>query len=142
MSDLKIDTTITGFKFATHFQETKVFTKNGPPDIATINPTAFSFTIAPKVTAEIVKAQFEQFLQLSNQNGYQTNNIVKKDTTLQGHEAFEISYTETLSEENYKNFVFNGYVIKNGTLIIFTSGDLNKGMYTEKFRRTFHSIKL
>ena len=69
ISDLKIDTTITGFKFATHFQETKVFTKNGPPDIATINPTAFSFTIAPKVTAEIIKVQFEQFLELSNQNG-------------------------------------------------------------------------
>ena len=46
LEDLKVDTTITDFHFAADFQGTKVFTKNGSSDIQTINPTAFSFTIA------------------------------------------------------------------------------------------------
>jgi len=50
LQDLHVDTTITGFHFAADFQRTKVFTKHGSSDIRTINPTAFSFTIAQNVT--------------------------------------------------------------------------------------------
>ena len=55
LEDLKVDTAITGFHFAADFQGTKVFTKHGASDIQTINPTAFSFTIAPNVTVTMAK---------------------------------------------------------------------------------------
>jgi hypothetical protein len=142
LEDLKVDTTITGFHFAADFQGTKVFTKNGAADIQTINPTAFSFTIAPKMSAEAGKQQLEWLLNMSKQGGYKIADLVKKDTALHGHTAYYISYTETQNEKNYKNSVFNAFVIKDGTLILFTGGDLDNGKYIDRFKRTFYSIKL
>jgi hypothetical protein len=142
LEDLKVDTTITGFHFAADFQGTKVFTKNGPSDIQTINPTAYSFTIAQNFTAVMAKEQLEILLNMSVQNGYKITDLVKKDTTLNGYNAFYISYTETDDKKSYKNLVFNAFVIKDKTLILFTSGDLDNGLYNEKFKKTFYSIKL
>ena len=75
-------------------------------------------------------------------SGYKITDLVKKDTTLNGYNAFYISYTETKDKTSYKNLVFNAFVIKDKTLILFTSGDLENGLYSEKFKRTFYSIKL
>lgn len=142
LEDLKIDTTITGFHFAADFQGTKVFTKNGASDIQTINPTAFSFTIAPNMTAEMAKEQLDMLLNMSKQNGYTITNLVKKDTVFNGYKSYYISYLETDEKVNYKNSVFNAFAIKDGTLILFTGGDLDNEKYTGKFKKTFYSIKL
>ena len=142
LSDLEIDTTITGFHFAADFQGTNIFTKNGSSDIRTINPTAFSFTLAPNMTGKVAKEQLEMLFNMSVRNGYKISDIIKKDTTLKGNTAYYISYIETHPKENYKNLVFNAFVIKNETLILFTSGDLDNGSYSDKFRHTFYSIKL
>ena|SRR5690348_8306365 len=141
-ADLKPDTTITGFHFAVDFQGTKVFTKNGPADIQTINPTAFSLTIAPNMTAEVGKKQLEMLLNLSRQNGYKIADLTQIDTLLNGNKAYYISYVETDDKEKYKNLVFNAFVIKGGTLILFTAGDLDNGMYIEKFKKTFYALEL
>lgn len=142
LADLKIDTTITGFHFAADFQGTNIFTKNGSSDIQTINPTAFSFTLAPNMTASLAKEQLEMLHTMSVQNGYKISDLIKKDTTLNGRPAYYISYVETDLKENYKNSVFNAFVIKDKTLILFTSGDLDNGKYFDKFRQTFYTIKL
>ena len=142
LADLKIDTTITGFHFAADFQGTIIFTKNGPPDIQTINPTAFSFTIAPNMNGTAAKGQLEMLLNMSKQNGYKISDLVTKDTTVKGNEAYYISYVETDDANNYKNSVFNSFVIKDKTLILFVSGDLDNGKYIDKFKRTFYGIKL
>lgn len=142
LEQLKVDSSITGFHFAANFQGTTVFTKNGPADIQTVNPSAFSFTIAPNLSSKIALDQFEQLMSFSKQNGYIITDVIKKDTTLHGNNAYYISYTETNEKANYKNFVFNAFVIKDNTLILFVSGDLDKGVYLEKFKKTFYSIKL
>jgi len=142
LEDLKVDTTITGFHFAADFQGTKVFTKNGSSDIQTINPTAFSFTIAPNMIAEVAKEQLDMLLNMSKQNGYKIADLVKKDTVLNGNKAYYTSYIETDAKANYKNSVFNAFVIKGETLILFTGGDLENGKYIDKFRKTFYSVKL
>lgn len=142
LDDLKIDMTITGFHFAADFQGTKIFTKNGSSDIQTINPSAFSFTIAPNLTATEAKEQLAMLFDMSVQNGYKISDVVKKDTTFKGHMAYYISYTETDTKENYKNLVFNSFVIKDKTLILFVSGDLDSGKYINKFKQTFYQIKL
>jgi hypothetical protein len=142
LEDLRVDTTVTGFHFAADFQGTKVFTKNGSSDIQTINPTAFSFTIAPNMTAEVAKEQLDMLLNMSKQNGYRIADLVKKDTVLNGNKAYYTSYIETDAKANYKNSVFNAFVVKGETLILFTGGDLDNGNYIDKFRKTFYSIKL
>lgn len=140
--DLKIDMTITGFQFAADFQGTKIFTKNGPPDIQTINPTAFSFTIADNMTAATAKSQLEMLLNMSLQNEYKILDLVRKDTVLNGHSSYYISYIETDERNNYKNFVFNAFVLKDNTIILFSSGDLDAGKYHDSFKKTFFRIKL
>jgi hypothetical protein len=140
--DLKIDSSITGFHFAANFQGTVVYTKNGPSDIKSVNPSAFSFTLAPNMSAKVALDQFEQFVAFSKQLNNTLSDVVKKDTTLHGNPAYYVSYTESNEKTNYKNFVFNAYVIKDNTLIVFASGDLDKGIYIDKFKKTFYSIKL
>lgn len=140
--DLDVDTTITDFHLAADFQGTIIFTKNGPSDIQTMNPTAFSFTIAPGMTSTQAKEQLDFLVNMSIQNGIKVLDVNKKDTTLNGYEAFIISYTEQDEINNYKNLVFNAFVIKNNTVILFTSGDLANGKYREKFKKTFYSIKI
>ena len=142
LEDLKVDTTITGFHFAADFQGTEVFTKNGSSDIQTVNPTAFSFTIAPNMNALAAKDQLNMLLNMSKQNGYKITDLVQRDTTFKDNNAYYVSYVETDDKNNYKNFVFNAFVIKDNTLILFTSGDLDNGKYFDKFRKTFYSIKL
>ena len=142
VKDLKIDTTITGFHFAADFQGTNVFTKHGPTDIQTINPSAFSFTIATNVTSAMAKSQLNQLLQMSKQNDYKITDFTEKDTIIKGYNAYYISYTEKDEKNNYQNFVFNAFVIKDNTLILFTGGDLDNGQYINKFKETFYSIKL
>jgi hypothetical protein len=142
LENLNIDTSITGFHFAADFQGLKVFTKNGPSDIQTINPTAFSFAIAPNMTSAKAKEQLEMLLNMSKQNGYKITDLVQKDTTFKDNNAYYVSYIETDDKTNYKNFVFNAFIIKDDTLIFFASGDLDNGKYRDKFKKTFYNIKL
>lgn len=143
LEDLKVDTTITGFYFAADFHGTKVFTKNGSSDIqSTKPPSAYSFTISQNFTSSLAKEQLEMLFNMTVQDGYKITDLTRKDTTLNGYEAFYISYIETNEKTSYKNIVFNAFVIKNKTLILFTSGDLDNGLYHEKFKRTFYSIKI
>ena len=142
LEDLKVDTTITGFHFAADFQGTEVVTKNGSSDIQTVNPTAFSFTIAPNMNSSAAKDQLNMLLNMSKQNGYKITDLMQKDTTFKNNNAYYISYIETDDKNNYKNFVFNAFVIKDNTLILFTSGDLDNGQYFDKFRKTFYSMQL
>jgi hypothetical protein len=142
LEDLQIDSTITGFHYAADFQGTIVFTKNGASDIQTINPTAFSFSFAQNMTAIEAKKQLEMLLIMSKQNGYEISNFIQKDTVLNNNIAYYISYTETDVKENYQNIVYNAFVIKDKTLILFVSGDLDRGKYLDKFKKTFYSIKI
>lgn len=142
LEDLKVDTTLTGYHFAADFQGTEVFTKHGSSDIQIINPSAFSFTIAPNITSKEAKDQLDQLLNMSKQNGYEISDITKRDTTIKGNTGYYVSYTEINEKVKYKNFVFNAFVIKDNTLILFTCGDLDNGRYIDKFKQTFYSIKL
>lgn len=140
--DLKIDTTITSFHFAADVYGAKIFTKNGPLDLSTLNPTAFSFFIEQNMSLNEGKKQLEVFLGQSKEIGIKISNLIRKDTTLNGHSAFYISYEENLEEENYHNIIFNAFVVIDKTIIFFMSGDLDKGIYSEKFKKTFYSISI
>lgn len=142
LEDLKIDTSLTGFHYAANFQGTIIYTKNGSPDINTINPSAFSFTIAPNISFEDAKEEIRHLLKMSLENNFTISELVEEDTTLDSKRFYSIGYTETTEKNKYKNFVFNAIVQKGNTIIIFASGDLDNGIYIEKFKKTFFSIKL
>ncbi len=143
--DLQVDLSITGFQFATEFRGgAKVFTKNGFSDIKEpINPSAFSFIIAPNISANQAKEQLQMYKQLSEQNNYKISDLKTEDITLNGCKAFYISYIVTDNKrDNYKNMVFNAFVIKDKTTIFFISSDNDNGKYIEKLKKTFYNIKL
>lgn len=138
---LQVDTTITRFRRAADFQGTLVYTLNGPSDIQTKNPTAFSVTQAPNVSLQDAKDQLDMLLNMSQLNGFVISDLAKRDTTINGMKAFVISYKETLKEEGYSNLVFNGVLVNGNGATIFTSGDLSGGKYADLFRKTFYAIK-
>jgi hypothetical protein len=138
-----VDTSITGFHYATNFSGTLVYTQHGPSDIdGHTQPTAFSITPSGKVNFEGAKHELSMLLQMSHDNGYKISDLQEKDTLVKGRKAFYISYTETLEKENYQNFVFNGVVSGDGAVVVFTSGDLDKGKFIDLFKKTFYQLSL
>ena len=81
-------------------------------------------------------------LDMSKQNGIKITDFTEKDTLIDGNKSYYVSYTETDDQHNYKNYVFNAFIIKDNTLILFTGGDLDNGEYIDKFKQTFYRIKL
>jgi hypothetical protein len=140
--DLKIDTTITGFRFSGDIEGAKFFSKNGPPDLTSQNPSVFSILIGQNMSLNEGKQQLENFLGESIESGYEISNLIRKDTTLNGYSAFYISYEENLEEEGYHSIYFSAVVVKDETIIFFASGDINNGIYIEKFKKTFFSISI
>jgi hypothetical protein len=137
--DLHIDTTITGFHFKTDLSGAKVYTKNGAADLTASNPSAFLIAVAD-INVKAAKEQLDMMMDMSTGTGFKISELVKKDTALGGNQAFYVSYTET-DTSGYRSFVFNACVVKGETIIFFFSGDQDKGIYTDKFRKTFYSLK-
>jgi len=142
LEDLKIDTTITGFRFSADWSGTTVYTKNGSSDLKAVNPSAFSFSLFANTAFQAAVEQLYALTMMSEESGYIISNFTTKDTLLNGYKTFLISYIETEKGTQYKNVVFNAVVMKENTAIVFVSGDLDNGIYTDKFRNTFFSIKL
>ena len=136
-----VDTTITGFHYATNFSGTLVYTKHGPSDIdGHSQPTAFSVTLTRTVTFEQAKKEVLQMFRMSALNGYTITGEAEKDTVVNGRPAHLIWYTEAKANEGYQNVVFNAIVKGDGAVLVFTSGDLDKGKYVDLFKKTFYSI--
>ena len=139
--DFHIDTAITGFHFATNFSGTEVYTPHGQPDLETINPTAFSYTIMPNATYQDALDQINQLLSFTIKDGYTETGIVRKDTSINGNKAYCVSLLETQKGTNYKNLVFYAFYVKGNAVLLFVSGDLDNGKYIENIKKTFYSIK-
>lgn len=135
--NLHVDTTITGFHFAADFQGTHVYTPNGPADLQSVNPSAFSFTIMDKATKEDALKQIGQYRRVSLSQGYEPNDVVELDTTIAGLPVFYISLRETLEGSDYENRTFEAFYIKDSTVVLFISGDLDHGKHIDNFKRTF-----
>jgi len=138
IKDLKVDTTISGFHLAANFQRTYIYTPNGSADVTPgKEPSAFSFTFMPSATIETAKKQIEDYINMARHNGFDQNNIISKDTLVNGNTIHWLSYTETKIGTPYKNIEFHGFYIKNGVALLFISGDMDGGMYVELFKKTF-----
>lgn len=139
--NLKIDTTITGFQLAVDIEgTTKIFSKNGPSDIEAVNPSNFSFTIAPYLSASLAQEQFDMLMKMFEEGGYKITDLTQQDATFNGHTSHYISYSLSDEKTSNKYFVFYAYVIVNDTALLFTCEDYEDGIYIEKFMKTFHSI--
>jgi hypothetical protein len=138
---LKLDTSITGFKYATNFDGMAVYTKNGISDISSnIPPSAFTVMESRTMTADQVKEEFQQLIKLSILSGYQLRDKFEKDTIINDKKVYFISYREMSDGEKYENRVFNGMIELQDSIVVFTSGDLDKGKYMVSFIKTFFSL--
>ncbi len=135
--NLLVDTTITGFHLAADFQGTHVYTPNGPSDLKSVNPSAFSFTIMREATREKALEQLGRYRRMSLSQGYEPNDLVEMDTVIAGLPVFGWSLRETLKGSDYANRVFEAFYVKDSTVVLFISGDLDRGKHIEGFRKTF-----
>lgn len=143
LPEVKVDTLITGFRFAADFNGSKVYTRNGPADIAgTGNPSAFSVTVFRDSSLDEAVRNIEAILKAAARSGYQHSSLYRLDTVINNNPAIIISVTESYPADNFKNLLFNGCFLKGDTVVLFTSGDLDGGKYTELFKRTFYTLKL
>lgn len=136
-----VDTTITGFRFAMHDNETKFYTKNGFSDIlSAIKLSNFSVKVSNKISFDQAKAEILKRAILGWR--YIFTERREKDTILNGQQVYYISYKQTIEGEKfYANFVFSA-VSNTNPVVVFTSEDLDMGKYTEKFKKTFYTLML
>ena len=142
IEDIVVDTSITGFSFAIDYSGTKVYTPNGPSDLKTKNPTAFSFTLMDNTNYEKAMQQFDAMLKMSIEYGFVQSDLVRKDTVIHGNKSYFISCTQKIEAENYKNLLFYGFQLKGDQALLFVSGDLSDGIYIEGIKKTFFATKL
>ena len=135
--NLVVDTTLTGFHFAADFQGTHLYTPNGPSDLKSMNPSAFSFSIMRDATREKALEQLGMYRRMSLSQGYEPNDVVEMDTTIAGLPVIGWSLRETMAGSDYENRVFEAFYVKDSTVVLFISGDLDRGKHIENFKRTF-----
>ena len=135
--NLQVDTTITGFHFAADFQGTHVYTPNGPADLQRVDPSAFSFTIMRDATREKALEQLGMYRRMSLSHGYEANDLVEMDTVIAGLPVFGWSLRETMKATGYENLVFEAFYVKDSTVVLFISGDMDHGKHAVGFRETF-----
>ena len=134
LEDVKIDTSITGFRFHFKHKGTVVYNLSGEFD--TVNFSYFTFTTWPDSTYKQGLDYFDRAMKMGLANGYVYSDIVKKDTTLNGIKANCLSLTQTKKGTNY--FVIIAFYIKDNTLVLFNGIDYTiDGKYMDGFRRTF-----
>ena len=140
-SNMVVDTSITGFHYATNFSGTLVYTQHGPSDInGHSQPSAFSITVSGEANFEQAKDQVLMLFKMSVQNGLKISDLLEKDTVLNGHKTYCISYTESSEKEKYQNLVFNALVSVDRDVLVFASGDLDGGKFIDLFKKTFYQL--
>lgn len=144
IEDVKVDSSISGFHLTANYDGALIYTPNGYADIGVVkNPSAFSITLLPDVNYESARDEIEQMMEISSvQDGNTQDQIVRKDTVSNGQKMYTVSLRETKKGTLYHNLIFYGFFLKGDTAVLFIAGDLDKGKYIDKFRRTFYALKL
>jgi hypothetical protein len=141
-SGVVVDTTLTGFHYATNLSGTLVYTKHGASDIdGKSEPTAFSVTLSKTASFNQAKKLVLDLFRMSALHDYNITGEAEKDTLLNGHRTYCIWYMETMEKRGYQNLVFNAIEQLDGAVVIFTSGDLDKGKYIDLFKKTFYTLR-
>jgi hypothetical protein len=143
INSIQVDTTITGFKFASYYDNMNVYTLNGPGDLQKDGLLSyFSVFIKSKTTYNKALDYLDDLLKLSKIQGHQQVDVVAKDTIIKDITYHEVALTEIEQGTSYKNILFNGFIIKDTYVLFFVSCDGDNGKYAEQFRNTFYSLKM
>jgi hypothetical protein len=143
VEDVKVDNTITGFKFAKDFDGLYVFLSNGEKDLkGNTSISTFAFLVKQKIDYANSIAYLDFQMNNEKKNGFVISNVVRKDTIIGGLKAFEMIFTE---KKNGKvpqlMFSYFAFIIKDNDVVFFLSGDNNKGKFIPKFKNTFYKLK-
>ena len=97
IDDIKIDTNISGFHFTADYDGALIYTPNGQADIGVVkNPSAFSVSILTNTDYESAKDKIEELIEMSSlHDGNTQDQIVRKDTMVQGFKAYTVSLRES-----------------------------------------------
>ncbi len=144
ITDVRIDTTISGFHFTMQNDGALIYTPHGYADIGVVkNPSAFSLVIVEDVDYEAAKEKIEELVEISAiQDGNTQDQIVRKDTLVNGNKAYTVSMRETKKGTLHHALVFYGFFLSGRDAVLFVSGDFEKGKYIENFKKTFYALKL
>jgi len=142
LSHFNFDLSITGFKFATSQSNILIYTPDGKTETqsTSLNSTIelmpmknIAFDKLKELLNTITSRYDPKYMKLSD--------IIKKDTTLNNYQAYQITFNGKDSADK----PFNGYEIalqSDTSGMIFIGIDCDNGKYIEKLRQTAQSIKL
>jgi hypothetical protein len=78
----------------------------------------------------------------SKRHGAILSDILKKDTTIHGYSAYEVTFTEQTKGFTGKRLNYYAFFLKGSTAIIFLSGDTENGKYIQKLKTTFRKTSI
>mgnify|MGYP001256355826 CR=1 FL=1 len=140
---VKIDTNLTGFHFTQREGDAYIYTQNGLSDLKSAKtPSAFSLMMIQNTTYESAKDLIEELIETSAlEDGNTQDQFIKKDTIINSMKGYSVALRETRKGSLYHNLVFYGFILKGNEALLFISSDLDRGKYSEKFKKTFYSIR-
>jgi hypothetical protein len=143
VGDVKVDNTITGFKFAKDYDGLYVFLPNGEKDLkSNMSVSTFAFLVKQNIDYANSIAYLDFQMNNEKKNGFAISNIVRKDTVIGGLKAYEMSFNEKKNGkvQQMMNSYF-AFIMKDNDVVFFLSGDNNKGKFIQKFKNTFYKLK-
>ena len=144
LANFLVDETITGFKYATTMGNILFYSPNGKADMKGLLDFS-SYQIMPFEAGSFnkVKELLETINEGLTKQGVQVSNIRKKETTINGNSAYEITM-DAKDINDKKASIYQVVIYKEGTTsaVLFMGTDSDNEIYLEKFKATAQSIKL
>jgi hypothetical protein len=144
LANFQIDETITGFKYAATMGNMFLYSPNGKADMKGLLDFS-SFQIMPLDAGSFEKIQelMETINSRLDRQGVQVSNIKKKELTIDGNKAYEVTMDAT-DKEGKKGTFYEVGIFKQATSsgVLFIGADTDKGAYLDKFKATVQSMKL
>ncbi len=142
-SKFQIDTSLTGFKLSSIFQNNFLYTPNGNSDLhSDIETSGFGIVTLPDMTF-IKGIEFIHRMEASYQEeGSTIKNLQRKDTVINGNKIYESTFEIVNKKTNKVEFIYQAFLKTESAAIAFMGKDIDNGKFFTKFKETFRNIRL
>ena len=143
VEDIKLDKTITNFKYATNLNGMLVYLPNGKQDLNSKQDLpSFAVRIEDEMNYEKAIGYINFMVDYDRRHGWVVKDIKTVDTLINNLKVFELTMNEKCTGKAGTHHCFYAFILHGNQAIIYLSGDREGDVYFDKLKKTFYSIHL
>jgi hypothetical protein len=140
LASFEFDESITGFKLARIVGNMFVYTPNGKEDLKNMEKIITSFQLSTIEAPTFSKAKEFLDLTITKYSGTEISNVIKKDTIINGNQAYEVSF-QGIGPNDKIIYYYQMAIHKDNKALNFLGVDGENGKLIEKYAKTAHTIQ-